>query len=68
MCEIGGYHVQRFCPHQRADLQRFGRVENGVLTCLMHGWQFDLKTGRCLTADTHKIKVEAPPPPADAAE
>jgi UDP-MurNAc hydroxylase len=69
MCELGGYHVQRFCPHQRADLQRFGKVEDGVLTCLMHGWRFDLKTGRCLTADTHKIKVAGPvPPPADAAE
>lgn len=59
MCELGDYRVQRYCPHQRADLQRFGKVEDGVLTCLMHGWRFDLKTGRCLTADTHKIKVES---------
>ncbi len=68
MCELGGYRVQRRCPHQAADLQRFGRVENGVLTCLMHGWRFDLATGRCLTAETHKIKAEkidAPGPAAD---
>jgi UDP-MurNAc hydroxylase len=66
MCEIGDYRVQRYCPHQRADLSRFGRVEDGVLTCLMHGWRFDLKTGRCLTAETHRIKAE--PLDAPAAE
>ena len=69
MCELGGYLVQRRCPHQQADLQRFGQVEDGVLTCLMHGWKFDLATGRCLTADTHRIKAEKidAEPPAEAA-
>lgn len=48
VCE--GYTVQRRCPHLKADLTRFGHVENGVLTCRMHGWQWDLATGECLTA------------------
>jgi UDP-MurNAc hydroxylase len=47
---VDGYQVQRRCPHLKADLTRFGTVENGVLTCSMHGWQFELSTGRCLTS------------------
>jgi UDP-MurNAc hydroxylase len=34
-----------------ADLARFGHVEDGVLTCDLHGWQFDVNSGRCLTSD-----------------
>ncbi|HEY7030297.1 MAG TPA: Rieske 2Fe-2S domain-containing protein, partial [Thermomicrobiales bacterium] len=37
-----GYRIQRRCPHLRADLSRFGSIDNGVLTCALHGWQFDL--------------------------
>ncbi|MEO7002432.1 MAG: Rieske 2Fe-2S domain-containing protein, partial [Ktedonobacterales bacterium] len=48
--ETHGYRIQRRCPHLKADLTRFGRIEDGVLTCTMHGWQFELATGRCLTS------------------
>jgi phthalate 4,5-dioxygenase len=42
--EIGliGLH----CSHRRADLS-YGRVENGGLRCLYHGWLFD-RHGNCL--------------------
>ena len=30
-------------------------IENGVLTCALHGWQFELATGRCLTSDDRKL-------------
>jgi len=54
--EIDGYLIQRRCPHLKADLQRFGVVdEQGVLTCRMHGWQFDLASGRCLNADDRQL-------------
>ena len=53
--ECAGFTVQRECPHLKADLTRFGEVKDGVLTCMMHGWQFDLKTGRCLTTDDARI-------------
>jgi UDP-MurNAc hydroxylase len=53
--------VERYCPHRRADLATFGRVDGCVLTCELHGWQFDLETGRCLTADDRSIRVR----PAD---
>jgi UDP-MurNAc hydroxylase len=53
--EVAGYQVQRFCPHQKGDLTRFGRVENGILTCAVHGWEFELATGRCLTSDDRRL-------------
>ena len=34
------------CPHRCADLS-YGRIEDGGLRCLYHGWLFD-KAGRCL--------------------
>ena len=37
--------IQRRCPHLKADLERFGEVDNGILTCTLHGWQFELATG-----------------------
>jgi len=49
--EAAGYRIQRRCPHLKADLTKFGRIEGGVLTCTMHGWQYDLATGRSLTSE-----------------
>ena len=48
--------VQRHCPHLSADLSRFAAIDGSVLTCQMHGWQFDLDTGRCLTSDGYEIR------------
>jgi UDP-MurNAc hydroxylase len=39
---LDGWEVQRRCPHLKADLSRFGQVEDGVLTCQMHGWKWRL--------------------------
>jgi len=55
--ERGGYVMERYCPHSRADLAIFGEVDAGVLTCALHGWQFDLETGRCLTAADRRLRV-----------
>jgi UDP-MurNAc hydroxylase len=55
--QLGRWIVERYCPHRRADLATFGRVDGCVLTCELHGWQFDLETGRCLTADDRSLKV-----------
>jgi len=38
--------LDRDCPHRGADLA-FGRLENGGLRCLFHGWLFDVD-GKCL--------------------
>jgi UDP-MurNAc hydroxylase len=55
--ELGGYVVQRRCPHRNADLAVFGELGGRVLTCTLHGWRFDLETGHCLTAADHPIRV-----------
>jgi UDP-MurNAc hydroxylase len=56
--DCGGYRIQRRCPHLKADLTRFGEVADGVLTCTLHGWQFDIATGKCLTSDLVSLRTE----------
>ena len=58
--ELGGYLLERYCPHRNADLTRFGTVDGSTLTCTLHGWQFDLDTGTCLTAADRKLRVRRP--------
>lgn len=53
---LGEWIVERYCPHRGADLATFGQVDGCVLTCELHGWQFDLETGACLTADDRSIR------------
>jgi UDP-MurNAc hydroxylase len=55
--ELGDFVVQRRCPHRNADLAVFGELDDTTLTCTLHGWRFDLDTGRCLTAADHPIRV-----------
>lgn len=54
--EIDGWTVQRRCPHLRADLTKTGKIEEGVLTCALHDWKWDLTTGQCLTTPGHPIR------------
>jgi UDP-MurNAc hydroxylase len=53
---LAGWVMQRRCPHLKADLTRFGIIDDGVLTCQLHGWKFDLTSGRCLTSVGHEIR------------
>ena len=55
--ELDGWVVQRRCPHRNADLAVFAEIDGCTLTCTLHGWRFDLQTGRCLTAADHPLKV-----------
>jgi UDP-MurNAc hydroxylase len=61
--ELGGYLVERYCPHRNADLSVFGEVEGETLVCTLHGWKFDLETGACLTAADRKLRVRRAEPP-----
>jgi UDP-MurNAc hydroxylase len=54
---IGDYIVERLCPHRQADLSVFGEIEDGELVCTLHGWRFDLETGRCFTADDRRLRI-----------
>lgn len=47
----GTYEISRYCPHAGEDLAIGGvMLEGGVLRCLGHNLEFDLKTGVCLNA------------------
>ena len=67
--QLGKWIVQRRCPHLQADLSRFGKTDGTTLTCTMHGWQFDLASGRCLASDapTHRLRSRPADSPAAAA-
>ena len=58
---LGGWEMQRRCPHLKADLSRFGTVETdargqAVMTCQMHGWKWRLSDGKCLTSVGHDLR------------
>jgi UDP-MurNAc hydroxylase len=53
---LDGWEVQRRCPHLKADLSKFGVVEGDTLTCNLHGWQWRLHDGRCLTSQGHQLR------------
>ena len=38
------YEINRFCPHQGADLCG-SAIKDNILICPRHGWEFDLKDG-----------------------
>ena len=49
------YATDNFCPHSGAALSD-GTVIGHVVECSLHGWQFDVRTGECLTV-TERIKT-----------
>ena len=53
---MDGWEIQRRCPHLKADLSKFGVVEGSTLTCNLHGWQWNLENGRCLTTRGHELR------------
>jgi UDP-MurNAc hydroxylase len=61
--ERDGWRIERWCPHRQADLTRFGGIDNGVLTCSLHHWRFDLATGDCLTSDDRHLRCTRVTPP-----
>jgi UDP-MurNAc hydroxylase len=56
--ERDGWRIERWCPHRQADLTQFAEIDDGVLTCSLHHWQFELATGRCLTSDGKHLRCE----------
>lgn len=55
------YATDNFCPHKGAPLAA-GNLCDHVIECDWHGWEFDVRTGECLTVpetvDTYKVVVE----------
>ena len=44
------------CPHAQWPLSE-GDFKDGSLYCIGHGWEFDVKTGRCLTVPVCNLKI-----------
>lgn len=41
------FALDNACPHMGGPLGE-GEIEDGVVTCPWHGWQFAIKSGECL--------------------
>jgi nitrite reductase/ring-hydroxylating ferredoxin subunit len=42
------------CPHEKFPLSEWGEIENGVIVCRRHFWEFDVRTGK------HISRIERP--------
>ena len=56
------YATQHACLHLEGPLGQ-GRLEDHVLTCPWHGWQYDVRTGenefdRAIQLETFEVRVE----------
>jgi nitrite reductase (NADH) small subunit len=56
------YAVQGHCLHLQGPLGQ-GRLEDSVLTCPWHGWQYDVKSGlnefdHAIQLRTYEVRVE----------
>lgn len=55
------YATDNFCPHKGAPLAA-GSLCGHVIECDWHGWEFDVRTGECLTVpetvNTYQVVVE----------
>ncbi len=55
------YATENFCPHKGAPLAA-GKLCAHVIECDWHGWQFDVRTGDCLTVPekiaTYEVMIE----------
>jgi nitrite reductase/ring-hydroxylating ferredoxin subunit len=55
------YATENFCPHKGAPLSA-GILCEHIIECEWHGWQFDVRTGECLTVaekvKTYEVVVE----------
>ncbi len=54
--------IDGICPHQGGPLAE-GMIQDTVVTCPWHGWQFDVRNGRSTVSKTiqqpvYEVKVE----------
>lgn len=52
------FAVGNVCPHQHFSKLHEGMLEGKILTCPMHGWSYDLESGKAVNADG-KLKTFA---------
>ena len=49
------YVIQNTCPHAGAQLHHGHCNKKGVIGCPLHGYKFDMKTGRSVDGNNYKI-------------
>ena len=60
---VGGefFATENSCPHHGAPLAQ-GCLRGYLIECGWHGWQFDVRNGRCLTVNqpiaTYRVLIE----------
>ncbi len=70
------YAVSNICPHQHIPVIAEGARTGSVITCPMHGWSFDLRTGKAtggsgslrtfpVTLRDGGVWIEEPDPPKE---
>jgi len=58
----GKFHaINNKCPHEGGSLGE-GFLDEKIITCPLHAWQFDIGTGKCQNSDccieVYKVKLE----------
>jgi nitrite reductase (NADH) small subunit len=48
------FALGNLCPHQGGSLGD-GFVEGDIVTCPLHGWEFDLRSGACMTVPGESV-------------
>ena len=51
------WEVSRYCPHAGEDLTHGAVIRDGVLRCLAHNFEFDLRSGECLNARCDPLRT-----------
>lgn len=46
------YALSNRCPHQQSAMIYEGYIEEGCVVCPIHGWMFNLKTGKMPTGNS----------------
>lgn len=55
----GAVHAcSRVCLHRGADLSG-GELQGSIVTCPLHFWQFDVKSGACVQVPQMALKTQA---------
>ncbi|MBI3099666.1 MAG: Rieske (2Fe-2S) protein [Planctomycetes bacterium] len=49
------FAIDNTCPHRGGPIGE-GGIEKGLATCPWHGWQFDVKTGACLSVPSAGVR------------
>lgn len=56
------FAIENLCPHQRYSVFHQGVLEQYTITCPMHGWSFDVRTGKAVTGGgrlkTFEVHIE----------